>query len=86
MVVSPIVGYLGSKYNRSRLIAVGELIVAFSCILSATPYFIYGTAPHLGSQVLNRTSVTNSEMCGPKDTTFCDHHEGHSTIILAVFI
>ncbi|XP_046913941.2 solute carrier organic anion transporter family member 74D [Dermatophagoides farinae] len=86
MVVSPIVGYLGSKYNRSRLIALGELVVAFSCFLSAAPYFIYGTASHLGSQVFNKTSVTNSEMCGAKDTAFCEHHEGHSTVIVAVVL
>ena len=87
MIVSPIVGYLGSKYNRSRLIAVGELIVGLSCFLSATPYFIYGTAAHLDSQILNRTSVTNSEMCiAGKDSRYCEHHEGHSTVILAVVL
>lgn len=82
MVVSPIVGYLGSKYNRSRLIAVGELIVAISCFMSAIPYFMYGTASHLGSQIQN----SNYDLCLFKNATSCELDEGHSTVILAVVL
>lgn len=90
MVVSPIVGYLGSKYNRSRLIAVGELVVALSCFLSAVPYFMYGTAPHLGSLITNRTSVADYDLCANKTFQTCDINSGapsgHSTVIVAVVI
>lgn len=90
MFISPIVGYLGSKYNRSRLIALGELVVAVSCFMSAIPYFLYGTATHLGSQVFNNsTSMTNYDLCVPKDSDVCDVQSGsggHSTVILAVVI
>ncbi|XP_027205344.2 solute carrier organic anion transporter family member 74D-like [Dermatophagoides pteronyssinus] len=60
MILSPIIGYLGSKYNRSRLIAFGEMVVVISCFLSAMPYFIYGTATHLGSHGYTNSSSSSS--------------------------
>jgi organic anion transporter 5A len=41
--ISPLVGYLGNKYNRPRIMAIGELIAAFSCFVFAAPYFIFGS-------------------------------------------
>lgn len=42
MLVSPIVGYYGVRFNRPKLIGYGQLILSFSCILASSPYFIYG--------------------------------------------
>lgn len=40
--LSPIIGYYGVRFNRSRLIGFGELLLAISCFITAMPYFIYG--------------------------------------------
>lgn len=40
-------GYLAIRFNRARLIAFGEVILALSCFMTAAPYFIYGPATHL---------------------------------------
>lgn len=86
MVVSPIIGYLGAKYNRSRLIAVGELVVAVSCILSALPYFIYGPGLHLLTNTKVVSNFTQYEVCS-LDQHKLDCEDGnHSTVILAVVI
>ncbi|KAJ6218550.1 hypothetical protein RDWZM_009707 [Blomia tropicalis] len=42
MLLSPIIGYYGVRFNRSRLIGFGELLLAISCFITAMPYFIYG--------------------------------------------
>ena len=42
--LSPIVGYIAVRFNRARLIAFSEMFLAFSCFLTAMPYFIYGPA------------------------------------------
>lgn len=55
IIISPLIGYLGNKYNRPRIMAIGELLAAFSCFVFATPYFLYGPAV----QIL-RTSHSNS--------------------------
>lgn len=61
MVLSPVIGFLGSRYNRSRLIASGELVVALSCFMAAIPYFTDGPGLHL----LNKQTVngTQYQMC-----------------------
>ena len=35
MVVNPFIGYLGSRYSRPMIMAIGEMIVALSCFMSA---------------------------------------------------
>lgn len=35
MIVNPFIGYLGSKYNRPMIMAIGEIIVALACFMSA---------------------------------------------------
>lgn len=87
MVISPIVGYLGSKYNRSHLIAIGELIVAVSCIISAVPYFIYGPGLHLLSNTNTVTNTTSRyEFCAnsPDQLEPECQTDDHSTVYLAV--
>ncbi len=49
MIASPIIGYLGSKYNRSAIIAVGEFIVALAGLANYIPYYIYGARSHLAN-------------------------------------
>jgi MFS family permease len=87
MVVSPIIGYLGTKWNRSRIIATGELLVALSCIMSAIPYFIYGPATHFLSDSGTFSNVTKYEVCGGKnDYELSCKLKHHSTVIPAVVI
>ena len=85
MIVSPIVGYMGSKWNRSRLIGIGQVIVAFSSMLTAAPYFIYGPGTHLLSETKLLTNETKYEMCSRNNLEEnCD--ETKSTVFLAVVI
>ena len=85
MIVSPIIGYIGSRWNRSRLIAIGQVIVAFSSILTAFPYFIYGPGTHLLSETKLLTNETKYELCSINNLEKnCD--EGKSTVLLAVVI
>ena len=62
IIISPLVGYLGNKYNRPRIMAVGELMAAFSCFVFAAPYFMYGSATNF---LQNSQSYSNSsyELC-----------------------
>lgn len=89
MVVSPIVGYLGSKYNRSVLIALGELVVALSCIMSAIPYYFYGPGIFLlqNSDPTESANKTDFHLCGFKDSgSECEEGGNHSTVLFAVVI
>lgn len=78
MVINPFIGYLGTKYNRPRIIAIGETIVALACFLSALPYFMYGPSDrfykhetNFGDEVSKWTNGTtngkNYDMCGTDD-------------------
>ena len=84
MVISPIVGYLGSKYNRSHLMAIGELIVAVSCIISAFPYFIYGPGLHLLSNTNTKSNFSQYEVCSSDHLEPECQNNDHSTVYLAV--
>ncbi|OTF69716.1 solute carrier organic anion transporter family member 5A1-like, partial [Euroglyphus maynei] len=57
-IISPIAGYIAVRYNRARLIAFSEMFLAFSCFLTAMPYFIYGPAD-LFQHNNNMTMVAN---------------------------
>ena len=72
MVLGPIMGYLGSKYNRAILIGIGEAIVAFSAFVNTIPYFLYGPGTHLLSTVMTGTNQTSYHLCGLKDTDHCE--------------
>ena len=89
MLLSPIVGYYAVRFNRSKLIGTGQLIIATSCLISASPYFIYGPAKHFVERTarpsalslfLNVTS-TSSAATSSSSATFsgvgvCDTSEG----------
>ena len=80
--ISPLIGYLGNKYNRPRIMAIGELISAFSCFVFIIPYFMYGPAIHL-LDTNHIHSNTTHELC--KAIPKLD--ECHSnTVCAAVFI
>ncbi|CAG2109480.1 unnamed protein product, partial [Medioppia subpectinata] len=90
--VSPIVGYLGNRFNRPRMIATGELVLALSCLINALPYFIYGAGTHLlhrDTQVGDHSVPMNGtrfEMC-PINHSDIDCSTGrHSTVWPAVVI
>lgn len=89
---SPLVGYLGGHVNKARLMAFGDLLVALSCFLTATPYFIYGPGLHLLqegpiSKYSNLTTRETFEMCdGIEKEVGCDKSESllltHSVCLL----
>ena len=94
MVVSPVIGYLGSKYNRSRLIAIGEMVVAISCLMNAIPFLMYGPGVHLLTKNVdisimgdNGTS-TSYDLCSVDSAGNSEDcsEGGFSTIYLAVII
>lgn len=66
------IGYLGSKYNRSLLIAFGELIVALSCLIATIPYYLYGPALFLlDKQILQTSNQTQFDLCFDKEDQTC---------------
>lgn len=86
MIISPIIGYLGTRYNRPRIIAVGEILVALSCIMCSLPYFIYGPGLSLISNSKIFTNVTQYEVCAPPDEEIDCNDGTHSTVVPAVVI
>ena len=64
MFLSPLIGYYGIRFNRSKLIGIGQMIIAASCFISATPYFIYGPAKHFyeNTQTNTKNSFLNSSV------------------------
>lgn len=99
MFLSPLVGYYGIRFNRSKLIGIGQLIVATSCLISALPYFIYGPAKHFVAQenfqsaansiFKNITSSSSSsQMCDERESAAedCGLNNRGSTVWPAVFL
>ncbi|CAG2170748.1 unnamed protein product, partial [Oppiella nova] len=90
MLVSPIIGYLSNRFNRPRMIATGELILALSCFINAMPYFIYGPGTHLlhDDNLLTKLALneTRYEMC-PANQNDIDCSGGkYSTVWGAVIL
>ncbi|CAG2102524.1 unnamed protein product [Medioppia subpectinata] len=91
MILSPIVGYLGNRFSRPRMIALSELVLILSCVVNASPYFFYGPGTHLlyENSVTSKmfTNTTRYEVCAEsRDSVDCSASGGHSTVWLAVFI
>ena len=82
--------YLGVRYNRARLIGVGELFIALSCFITASPYFIFGPATHFlrDESLLSRVASnrTNFEMCAIDGTDLDCANGKYATVWLAVVI
>lgn len=88
MVVSPLVGYVALRYNRSRIIAIGESVVAMGCFVFAVPYFIYGPGVHLlHDDVTLAKNETDYQVC-PADAVDhdCSVGRAHNTVWPAVII
>ncbi|CAG2102310.1 unnamed protein product [Medioppia subpectinata] len=91
MILSPIVGYLGNRFSRPRMIALSELVLILSCVVNASPYFFYGPGTHLlyENSMTSKmfTNTTRYEVCAEsRDSVDCSATGGHSTVWLAVFI
>lgn len=100
MIASPIIGYLGSKYNRSAIIAVGEFIVALAGLANYIPYYIYGARSHLANRDSGRSVFANSTVSSSANSAAFSNFElcsadnadpecssgAHATVILAVVI
>ncbi|CAG2102888.1 unnamed protein product [Medioppia subpectinata] len=62
VIISPLIGYLGNKYNRPRIMAIGELVAAFSCFVFAAPYFIFGASLQPMTDIITNANSTH-ELC-----------------------
>ncbi|CAG2102525.1 unnamed protein product [Medioppia subpectinata] len=91
MLLSTLIGYLGNRYSRPKMIAISEMILVLSCVISASPYFIYGPGTHLlyDETLLSKMTANNTryELCSARtDTMDCAAKGGHSTIWGAVIM
>ncbi|XP_054158013.1 solute carrier organic anion transporter family member 74D-like [Oppia nitens] len=86
MVVSPIIGYLGGKYNRSRLIAAGNLIVALSCLMNVVPYMMYGPGLHLLSNTNSISNTTQQHEVCSDDNLDPDCSAGNQNTVMSAVI
>ena len=85
-------GYYGVRYNRSRFVGLGEMLLGISCIGTAIPYFIYGpmdltsNVASLVSTSLASSNNTLGQMC-PADSVDlqCFDNQG-ATVWPAVII
>ncbi|CAG2110371.1 unnamed protein product, partial [Medioppia subpectinata] len=89
--LSTLIGYLGNRYSRPRMIAISEMILVLSSVISASPYFIYGPGTHLlyDDTLMSKMTANNTryELCTTKiDTQDCTATGGHSTVWPAVII
>ncbi|CAG2102309.1 unnamed protein product, partial [Medioppia subpectinata] len=91
MLLSTLIGYLGNRYSRPKMIAISEMILVLSCVISALPYFIYGPGTHLlyDETLLSKMTANNTryELCSASiNTKECTSTGGHSTIWGAVIM
>lgn len=93
MILNPIVGYFGIRFNRARCIAIGEMILSASCFLTALPFLIYGSTSHL-QEVVDDDSVefllplpfpsikqNNFQMCPITDRSHLDCSSGQGATL-----
>ncbi|CAG2104430.1 unnamed protein product [Medioppia subpectinata] len=91
MLISPFIGYLGTRFSRPRLLAFGQLVQALAMFINVMPYMIYGPGTHLltDDSLLSVTLAKNEtryESC-PADPTGIDCSGGkHSTVWPAFII
>ncbi|CAG2173418.1 unnamed protein product [Oppiella nova] len=90
LTLSPIIGYLGNRYSRPRMLAIGEVILSLSCLMNALPYFIYGPGTHLlyDDSLLSQLSrnETRYEFCAANHTDIDCGNGKHSTVWGAVVL
>ena len=46
IALNPVVGYLSVKYNRARMVAIGEVIIALSCFLTGKFHYSSCSVPN----------------------------------------
>ncbi|CAG2107391.1 unnamed protein product, partial [Medioppia subpectinata] len=84
MIINPFIGYLATKYNRPMLMAIGEIVVALACFMSAAPYFIV----EANYDILNNRSNNTTELCDTSRnvSAICEANHKPVTKWLAVII
>lgn len=57
LVINPVIGYLGTRVNKAKLMAFGMIFISFSCWMTGVPYLIYGrnTLGESLDRVMNET-------------------------------
>lgn len=88
--LNPFISYLAVRYNRARLIAIGQVLAALSCFITASPYLFYGPATHLLTETdtsfksalksLDNKTANNFELCSA-DGRLEDCSEGPSVTV-----
>ena len=57
IALNPVVGYFSVKYNRARMVAIGEVIIALSCFLTGKLYYSSCFAPNSNHVFFLNTST-----------------------------
>lgn len=76
--VSPIIaciliGYLGGKLHKPKMITVSMLLVVAGCFLSCLPYFLYGPGLHILLKPEESLEDNGQRFCSPgKDVDKCE--------------
>ncbi|KFM75765.1 Solute carrier organic anion transporter family member 4C1, partial [Stegodyphus mimosarum] len=85
LLLGPLVGYFGGKFHRPRIVAIGMLLSALCCFVSALPYFIYGTAQHLTSITVH--NKTGPELCNSEiKEESCESDDRPPTMAAVLFL
>ncbi|XP_035215736.1 solute carrier organic anion transporter family member 74D-like, partial [Stegodyphus dumicola] len=85
LILGPLVGYFGGKFHRPRIVALGMLLSALCCFVSALPYFIYGTAKDLTSVSVH--GKTGPELCtSDVKEEFCESDDRPPTMAAVLFL
>ncbi|KAG1664053.1 Solute carrier organic anion transporter family member 4C1 [Nymphon striatum] len=85
VIISLLVGYFGGAGHRTRWVAFGTLIAAFSAFISSLPYFLFGPSEQLlGSSntnlTVNSTANIGYQLCSPNERIdICEAHASRRT-------
>jgi MFS family permease len=71
MLINPLIGHLGTKYNRPLIMAIGEMVVALSCFMCAVPYFIYGPNDNILDNRNSSLIGSKNELCDSNRQIIC---------------
>lgn len=66
MILSPIIGYLGKRYNQAHLIGIGMIFVGLSAYINIIPYFVYGAGTNLISKNISNFDIGQFDLCTDK--------------------
>ncbi|KAI1305992.1 Solute carrier organic anion transporter family member 3A1 [Halotydeus destructor] len=70
LILSPVMGFMGRYYSRTKMMGAGMVFMAISCWMTALPYLIYGPVKDWSGGATH--SGTNGTKDGSSSYEFCD--------------